>query len=317
MQLAQHNFIMRSGLSIVFMFSLGVVGPVAAQSSEEFRSSREAGYKVFVQRNPFGLRDPTPPVAPKPPPAPPQNKTYLTGITALPPNKPRLTAHFKRVDPANKSTEFSLKVGEGKDGLEVVSIELDPVESKVRVQEDGVEAVYTFANHGVKPPRATAAAAPGQPVSLPGIRAGVPSAQVINASLPNPGMVINPATGQLSAPSAVPSAPTVRTLNPRAGAGASLPQPNVAMQYSTVSGGAPSKSVSIPLPAAQGVPAPNSAVPPAVSVISGSYPDPQHIDSGMNSAQQQFLMEINRVSNPTLPPTPGIPAPSLPGGGAQ
>ena len=316
------KFMKRLGLLLVLLCSLDAARPVAAQSSTDPRA--DARYKVFSERNPFGLKDPPPPAPTKPVVPPVTYVTYLTGIGVsnprLPANAPdRLIAHFQRREPNKKSVEFSLKPGQAKDGLEVIAIEPSQVakSTRVRVLENGVEGVYTFALNGVPQPRGGAVPTPGQPASLPGMPAlrgaiptGMPSAQTVLPSATGPGIVMNPATGQVTPASTIATSPMVRTANERAPAAISIPQPNVAMQYSTVAGGKPTVST-IPAP-----PATPSATP-GVTVISGTYQDPQHPQSGMNSQQQQYLMEVNRISTPNSPPTPGIPLPNLPGSGAQ
>ena len=230
MEAKYHQTIRQSATLILLLCTLGFEPLVAAQSPGEPRDASVEKYKVFIQRNPFGLKDPPAPPITKAPPLVSTYTTYLTGITGNP-KLPvdaidRLTAHFQRREPNKKSVEFSLKPGAAKDGIEVVAIDQIPNSkaTRVRVIENGIEGIYTFAQNGIPQPRGTPPPNPGQPAQMPGMRVSMPSPQVL---LPNPGnrgTVISPATSQATGPSP-PTPPVVRTLNERPADRISIPQP--------------------------------------------------------------------------------------------
>ncbi len=116
---------------------------VSSGSSEHVPKTRD--YSVIYERNPFGLR-------PLPPPKtnfvakPPQDQILLTGITSI----GRERAYFmSKPSPGRLPHYYCLGVGEGKDTLEVLDIDL--VAKTVRVRHAGEELVMNFWANGVKP----------------------------------------------------------------------------------------------------------------------------------------------------------------------
>jgi len=111
-------------------------------------------YRVILVRNPFGLNPPPPPVvetAPEPEPEP-DLTIYLTGITTLLGTKKAFlkTDDPKETDKLKKFRYYTLKEGEARDGLEVVSIDVETGSVKINhksasrtlnLEDDGIEAV--------------------------------------------------------------------------------------------------------------------------------------------------------------------------------
>lgn len=143
--------------------------------------SPDRNYRVIIDRNPFGLKPPPPPVTNAPVVTPPKDEILLTGITSI----GGLRAYFMTKPPQGKTPEYySLGPDESKNGLDVIDI--DTKNKSVRVRNAGVETLMTFDNSGVKPPptpsgpavAATTATGAGVP-GLPGAaRAGIPAPAV-------------------------------------------------------------------------------------------------------------------------------------------
>lgn len=247
------------------------------QEAEEPVEESDNRYRVFVERNPFNLKDPPPPPPPQAVTPPAKNDIKLTGITSF----GSLKAYFAVTDQGNKSTEnYALGVNQQKDGIEVLAIE--PQSRSVRIRNGGIETQLTFATHGIAPPNAPAAGAPNVP-GAPGVPGGAPGA---------PGG-INPAMN-MQAIQGIPPPPNsfapVRNI------------PSRVPRTSTLQSGA-----GLQLPG-------GSSTGGGVSYGGGTYhPQPQAVESNMSTEEQQIIMEVNRALNPTLPPTPGVAMPALPG----
>jgi hypothetical protein len=236
--------------------------------------SRETSYKTIAERNPFGLKPPPPPVATPVPPPPPKGDIKLTGITAYGGRK----AYFMVTEPPKggkaEPIYYGLGVDEKKDGLEV--IEIDEVSKSVKIRNGGIETVLTFASHGIAPPASPAAPTipvPGM-LGIPNPTAGAPGNNVITPAM------IAASTG---------SGTSIRTIPPRTPRGA---QADTTVQYT--GGLAQRYGLTQPVP--------------------GSMPQPPPQESNLSSEEQTLLMELNRVANPhlSLPPTPGLPATTMP-----
>src|SRR5688500_17436595 len=99
----------------------------------------ERNYRVIIDRNPFGLKPPPPPptnvipVMDKP-----KDEILLTGITSIGPAR----AYFMTKAPQGKNPEYySLGVDEKRDGLEVINI--DTQGKNVKVRNAGIETIMT------------------------------------------------------------------------------------------------------------------------------------------------------------------------------
>lgn len=114
------------------------------------RKNLSGRYSVILVRNPFGLNPPPPPEQPPPPPPPePDIDIKLTGMTTL---LGQQRAFLKTIDPTKKEkneTYYSLKVGESKDGLEIVSIDMDA--GTVTIRHKDVEKELNMKEDGLKP----------------------------------------------------------------------------------------------------------------------------------------------------------------------
>lgn len=159
-------------------------------------------YKVILIRNPFGLNPPKPPEPPPPPPPPePDLDIYLTGISTLL-GKQRAflkTDDPKEKDKAKKFRYYSLKVGEAKDDLEIVSIDIDA--GDVTIKFKGETKELNLKENGIQPVAAAPAAAAGKP--------GQPGAA---------GRKLPPGMNTTAARTATRVTPSVTRVTPQAGA---------------------------------------------------------------------------------------------------
>jgi hypothetical protein len=125
-----------------------VFGPVVTRPfgiANDAQSQGSRDYSVIIARNPFGLRAPRPPKKVPTTAVQPRNTILLTGITSFGP--PR--AYFMSKPSLGYAPEYyDLRVGEAKDGFEVLKI--DPVTKSVRVRNAGIETVMTFQANGVE-----------------------------------------------------------------------------------------------------------------------------------------------------------------------
>lgn len=118
-------------------------------------------YSVILVRNPFGLNPPPPPPPAEPPPPPePEIDIKLAGLTTL---LGQQRAFLKTIDPTKKEkneTYYSLKVGESKDGLEIVAIDIDL--GTVTIRHKDIEKELNMKDDGLKPKTSTANLTPAQ-----------------------------------------------------------------------------------------------------------------------------------------------------------
>lgn len=243
-----------------------------ARASIEENNSRETSYRTIVDRNPFGLKPPPPPAPPPSVAPPPKGDIKLTGITAFGVKK----AYFMVADTskAGKMDYYSLGVDDKKDGLEVV--EIDEVSKSVKIRNGGIETLLTFASHGIAPP--ASAAAPATPVPAPGAPGapGGSAAPIITAGAKN---VVTPAMLAAGNTTITP----MRNIPSRSIQGGSSGQyqtGGMAQRYGL--GQAPNNPV---------------AQQPAA---------PQN---NLSTEEQILMLELQKVANPHLPPTPGLPMP--------
>jgi len=137
-------------------------------------------YASIIDRNPFGLKDPPPPVKEAPPGLiTPPAKVILTGITSLlGPNSKKCFLEITEQEPGKPGVTSRpiLKEGERSGQVEVVSIDL--VANMVHIRNSGQELDLKFDD----PSKTTASALP-RPV-IPGamVNPGMPP----NLSIPQP-----------------------------------------------------------------------------------------------------------------------------------
>jgi hypothetical protein len=172
---------------------------VTAYGITNDRGAENRNYRVIVDRNPFGLK-PLPPLPTNaPPPAPPKDEIFLTGMTSI----GGLRAYFMTKAPQGKQPEFySLRVDDEQNGLKVLAIDL--TNKSVRVRNGGAESLMTFAANGVKPPVA--------PATPPPAVAGVPQPP---GAFGAPGAATMP--GGMAASGGAVTAPTTTAGGIRAG----------------------------------------------------------------------------------------------------
>jgi hypothetical protein len=164
-------------------------------------------YQSIIERNPFGLKPPPPPptnnIAPPEPKA--KVEVFLTGITSIGyPKFPKQAFFYTREQGKKELTYYALTEGNGKDGIEVLSI--DPEKRKVKVKMDNAETMLSFETHGVpvqtmpaagRPlpgvPGAPPLPVPGQPYQQPG---AMPVAQNAAVNFNSSGQPVYGANGQ-------------------------------------------------------------------------------------------------------------------------
>ncbi len=250
----------------------------SVQAEIGLASTRNADYRSIVDRNPFGLRPPPPPPAPVMTNAvAPKSDIFLTGISTI--MKPKRA--FIMTMEKGKPEYYSLSEEESRDGLEV--LEIDEVNKTVRIRNSGNETLLSFASHGVKAPATpapSAVPAPGAP-ALPGA--------------PQPGMAVQPGMNT------VPPGGNPQAFNN----GAFTP------------GGAPSTlgTTTRAIPPRQPRVQMDNGQPINMNPgYQGDYqqPVPQQPQHSMSAEQQAAMMELQRMQDPRLPPTPGMHSPGVP-----
>lgn len=124
-------------------------GEPATKAAPAPRENTAGRYSVILVRNPFGLNPPPPPLPPEPEAPPePEVDIKLTGMTTL---LGQQRAFLKTIDPTKKEDAekyYSLKVGEAKDGLEIVSIDMDL--GKVTIRHKDIEKELDMKVDGLK-----------------------------------------------------------------------------------------------------------------------------------------------------------------------
>ncbi len=237
----------------------------------------------IVERNPFGLKPPTPP-----PPAvetPPPEAKLNINITGIVRSRKGKLVHLV-VQPEAKSatttspTYLSIQEGGRENGIEV--LEIDEKSDKVKIRNAGVESLLSFRTHGLK----SVAPAPGANPSKSGI-------------LP-PGVLPQPGQKPQNTPPAGPTiisrggVTTTTSLNtPLGGDGGSG---NYGSQNS---GGA---SATFPS-GGRAIPSRTLRTQPA------SQAEDMNTSGHEKAVVQVIQMEAQRLTNPNIefPPTPGAP----------
>src|SRR5262245_2149512 len=155
-------------------------------------------YKVFVERNPFGLNPPktNAPVVNTPPPV--KSDVKFTGITVDKSGGKK--AWLVLPPPPNNRTQNPqyLSLREQETQGDIVVLEIDDKENTVKIVNAGVTSVLTFKENGFQTP--TAAAMPGSPLAPHGIP-GVPTP----GGLPAPGIVPAPMIPGIKTAGAMPA----------------------------------------------------------------------------------------------------------------
>lgn len=237
-------------------------------------------YHGITERNPFGLKPPTPvvPVAPSQPTNQvAKSDIKLTGFITLGGKR----AFFMWTDDKSKKTEsFSLAVDQERDGLRV--LEIDEVARSVRVTEAGTEKLMTFASHGLTNAVAVAATGAGQPGALPG--GGAVRGPGGAVPPPVPTQNVTPGSTPTITP---PGSPGLRT----------IPSRNLRVQQDA-GGGQP-----IMAGASAAVNVPGRGTNPGGLGGGAPIPVPQ---PSRNVEEQVLMMELQRTVNPDLPPTPPV-----------
>lgn len=261
----------------------GLLGTLAAHAWIDAGHARDNDYRTIVDRNPFGLRPPPPPPTNTTAIAqPPKGDLKLTGVTTYGTRK----AFFMMSDPKGKPEYYTLGIGEGKDGLEVLEIGEDA--KSVRVRNSGIETLMTFASHGVSAPATGPAplpGSPGNPAGGPGVPRPTAPANVTTAYNMQAIPGVPPATGG----GTVASVRTIPSRVPRTDVltGSTGMDPRMAARY----GLTPSPTPTMPVITAPASPNPNN----------------------LSAEQQVLLLELQRTAiqkrdpRMVMPPTPGLP----------
>jgi len=153
-------------------------GLLSATTGVAFADIQPNPYQAIIERNPFGLKPPPPPVeAPPPAPVTPPGKVILTGITTIF-GSARALLEITEQEAGKTATTRKpiLHAGERDGSVEVISIDVE--KSLVRVRNGNIET-----NLGFELPK-LAASAPSAPGGVPS-PLGVPTSA--SFSPPNPG----------------------------------------------------------------------------------------------------------------------------------
>lgn len=160
---------------LITLTGVAVVGSAIVAGAAESPSNP---YHPILERNAFALKpipEPAPPPPPETAPPPPPSSIKLTGITSILSTK-RALFEITPQTPGKLPTKPILGVGDpAVDGLEVVAIDVDKGEVKIR--NNGEESTVTFAAATSEPAPGTPGA-PGQP------RPGMPSPVTTGAVAP-------------------------------------------------------------------------------------------------------------------------------------
>lgn len=244
-------------------------------------------YKVFVDRNPFGLKDPPPPPKPPAPPVveePTQVNLKLTGISNI---RGRVRVMFVNQPPGEEPEYLSIVEGNRRDGVEVIKGGVNIEKGEVKVKIDNYTKTLSFENDGFAGGKLPGAG--GKKVAP--IRA-TPSKSVPTSRIPSP----------TTRPQFRGSLPNSRSTSSGSGRTTSFQRPvrtsSAARSSSVPSFTARSSSgLGIPAPASAGrtIRLNAGAVPTAVNP-----PKPKNVPS---PEQQAALMELNAAherANPNV-----------------
>ena len=259
------------------LMSSGLQAVPAAQLKENYQS--------IIERNPFGLKPPPPPVTNTVPEVKekPKLEVFLTGIASMGYPKLPKQAYFYTVEQGKKEpTYYTMTEGDGRDGIQVLNIDQD--RRKVRIRMDDKETLLSFDTHGVRvaamPAKPGVPGAPGT-LPMPGQPAFQPGVQPIPSPQPTSSAMYN-ANGQ---PVYNPSGQPVNTMNPNTGTGLRQIPSRRIRGGSGYSGGG-------------GTPPPltGAGTPPA---------QPEYVDP----AEDYIRMHLNRAAKER---DTGVPMPPLP-----
>ncbi len=244
--------------------------------------------KVILDRNPFALKPPPPPVVQTNEPPKGPETVKLSGIVSIigPPR-----ALLVRQEAGQQKPDYlSLREGEKDGAVEVVRIDVDAGE--VEITNGGIKKILDFKNDGLKP--ATPAANPAMAAAIPGGGPGGQQNSTGGFAPPQPGgaPAWSPATKGTIPAGAVP---TLTPSSPAAPAGGVAPgtdglYPN------------PTRQMRVPT-----TPQANAVLPPAPVIDR----DAQVVQIEVNRVATQD--DVARGLLPPLPPTPLTPeAPAPP-----
>ncbi|MBI2948291.1 MAG: hypothetical protein HYY23_11650 [Verrucomicrobia bacterium] len=187
-----------------------------------------------------------------------------------------LKAYFMATDPKSKAPEF-FSLGVEEKKDGIEVVAIDDAAKSVRIRTAGTETLMTFATHGVAPPTT-----PPAPIAATPGAPGVPGIAPGSVPVPGGGVNVMPVMPGVAPMSSSPSGiTTIPSRTPRLQTGQSG---STAYGFSGT---------------------PVSNLPP--------QPMPK---STMSSEEQVIMMEIQRMANPALPPTPGLPNTTLAPGAA-
>lgn len=178
-----------------------------------------------------------------------------------------LKAFFMATDPKSKAPEY-FSLSVDEKKDGIEVLSIDDAAKSVRIRSSGVETLMTFATHGVAPPTT-----PPPPIAAAPGAPGIPGITPGGAPMPGGGVNVMPVTTGVSPMS--PTSPGITTIPSRT----------------------PRIQTGQPNSAAYGF----SGTP-----VSNLPPQPMPKNT-LSSEEQAILMEIQRMGNPGLPPTPGLP----------
>lgn len=128
------------------VWCLGIGSAVFSWPQQGWADAKPNPYLSIVDRNPFGLKDPPPLVAPEPEkPATPPAKVILTGITSLfGPTSKRCFLEITEQEPGKQASILRpiLREGEQSGSVEVISIDIE--KNMVRIKNSGQELDLKF-----------------------------------------------------------------------------------------------------------------------------------------------------------------------------
>ena len=141
-------------------------------------------YQSIIERNPFGLKPPptAAPVTNALPEVKPKVEIFLTGLTSVGyPRIPKQAYFYTREQGKKDVTYYSLAEKAEQDGIEVLQI--DPEKREVKIKMDNAETLLSFKTHGVP---VTAVAGKPMVPGMPG-QPGFPQVPGQGQPLPMPG----------------------------------------------------------------------------------------------------------------------------------
>jgi len=259
-------------------FSAAVLAAMIAVTASGMAAEQEAleTYKVFLTRNPFGLKDPPPPVKPpttEPVPAQLPSDLKLTGMRAL--KKGTTRVMFVQTPPGEDPEFLSIEEGNRKSGVEVLAGGVNIEKGTVRVKVNGAERTLSFEDDGYEGGGAAKGGRAARPI--PGR----------NAQLTPRATPVKPSVGRIPPPPsnrAQPSKPATR----------SFPRP--------IRTGSNNRTT--PLGSSRAIPAPTASRTVRLNaggqLTSVNPPKPKQT---MNAVDQEIVMratQLNAQQNPQM-----------------